>query len=59
MCRCGVSCDYIYKKLAGAENDGKTMGFKLSVDILFPEDESIYTETRVGDIKENQTPVEA
>ena len=35
MCRCGVSCDYIYKKLMCAESEGK----RLSVDILFPEDE--------------------
>ncbi len=40
MCRCGVSCDYIYNKLMIAESQGKTSGYKLSVDILFGEDES-------------------
>lgn len=59
MCRCGVSCDYIYKKLTSAENDGRAMGFKLSVDMLFPEDESGYIETQAGDIKQDQTQVEA
>lgn len=59
MCRCGVSCDYIYRKLSSAENDKKAMGFKLSVDMLFPEDESSYIGVREGDIIEDQSQVEA
>ena len=44
MCRCGVSCDYIYKKLEQAEREGK--GYNLSVSILFPEDEADMTGTQ-------------
>ena len=46
MCRCGVSCDYIYNKLMYAESEGKERGYRLSVDMLFSEDESNGTEAQ-------------
>lgn len=58
MCRCGVSCDYIYNRLLRAENDEKAMGFKLSVDMLFPGDESNYADTQAGDVPTDQTQLE-
>lgn len=42
MCRCGLSCDYIYRALEHAESEGT--GYRLSVGMLFPEEEINDTE---------------
>jgi len=52
MCRCGVTCDYIYNKLMCAESDGKETGYRVTVDMLFSEDELNGTGTQ----NENYTP---
>jgi hypothetical protein len=48
MCRCGLSCEYIYKRLEYAEREGT--GYRLSVGLAFPEEEIDKTKSQEEDI---------